>query len=400
VPTQTARPKNDDVDLSSALPCKEVTSERKPRAERLTTSESLLLDIIRVCAATLVAVGHLTQFHFSTGWPDLQVMARGSVVVFFILSGFVIRYITSRRATGFADYLDDRASRIYSVALPALLITFLTDSIARHVNPGFYAWWEPDYTHAFGRIIVSLFFAAQLWTLEIKPLSNAPFWSLNYEVAYYLLYGCAFYLRNRKRWIWIGVVALIVGPKILLLFPIWLLGSYAHDLYQRWNASGTLAFHINRLSLVVLALSLALSLALRFDPAFMRMGARLNEFLFIERHRLHLGMTGGVVGVYAGGLLGTVVLMQLLLFARRLKIDPDLRSVRILRFIAEGTFPIYLLHYPLYVLIAACIPYNHGSSVQKLLILFVVVTLCILAGHPANLLKMMLRRRGHTVVTG
>jgi len=113
----------------------------------LTTSESFALDIIRFVAAAVVAFGHLTQHFFSTGWMDLTFAARCAVAVFFLLSGFVIRYVTCRKQATLKHYLGDRASRIYSVALPALLFTLLADSISRHVNPALLCvgrWLDPS----------------------------------------------------------------------------------------------------------------------------------------------------------------------------------------------------------------------------------------------------------------
>jgi hypothetical protein len=50
-------------------------------AESLTTSESLMLDVLRTVAAIVVAFGHLTQKPFSTNWPDLTPMAVFAVVI-------------------------------------------------------------------------------------------------------------------------------------------------------------------------------------------------------------------------------------------------------------------------------------------------------------------------------
>ncbi len=49
---------------------------------------------------------------------DLSVNA---VAVFFVLSGFIIRHITSIRPMTAQKYAVDRLSRIYSVTLPAVL---------------------------------------------------------------------------------------------------------------------------------------------------------------------------------------------------------------------------------------------------------------------------------------
>src|SRR5438270_12814711 len=104
----------------------------KPR--RLPVASSLLLDIVRFGAAVIVATGHVTQGFFSTGWPDLTDNAVESVGVFFVLSGFVIRYVTRLKYARIGEYWIDRASRIYSVVIPAVVFTLLADCAALHAN--------------------------------------------------------------------------------------------------------------------------------------------------------------------------------------------------------------------------------------------------------------------------
>ena len=60
---------------------------------------------------------------------------------------------------------------------------------------------------------------------------------------------------------------------------------------------------------------------------------------------------------------------------------------RAIRFIAEGTFPLYLLHFPLYVLAAAIVPYNHASTSAKLLLFITVFALSVLAGSSLQSLE-------------
>jgi peptidoglycan/LPS O-acetylase OafA/YrhL len=316
------------------------------------------------------------------------------VGIFFVLSGFVIRHVTCKRHSTLDNYLKDRASRIYSVVLPALVLTLLADMTSRRINPGFYANWSELATHPLERIFENLVFSAQLWTRDVSPLSNSPFWSLNYEVAYYVLYGCAFYLTGRKRIFWIAVTMLVVGPKILLLFPVWLIGCLAHDLYQRWNGSGRTAANLNWAIAGSLALAVGAFVAIRVDRGLLHSALQLRSFLYVESQRLNLGMTGGGISFYAVGLFGSIFFMRLLLAVRRIKVAADTKLVRMTRFISEGTFPIYLLHFPLYVLIAACIPYDHSSPFQKGLIFLAILTIGVLAGPPCNLLKVKLRSIG------
>lgn len=346
-----------------------------------------MLDIIRVVAACVVAFGHLTQYPFSSGWTDLTFLARSAVSVFFVLSGFVIRYVTVRRPTTFRHYLGDRASRIYSVAIPALLLTWFTDSIARHMNPAFYAHWVGDYGHAPLRILVNLLFCGQQWTHAVTPLSNSPYWSINYEVSYYVGYGLFFYLARKTRWFWIAALALLSGPRVLYLAPLWILGCVAHDLYQHWTSNGTAARMLNWLMLIPLSVFTFVIIEAPLHPGLTYLSA-LSFFPHVYGMMTSVQVRPPEV---VFGFLWVIIFLWLLMTARQLTLNEDSRVARSIRFISEGTFPIYLTHFPLFVLIGACIPYNHGSPFQKLLVFIAVVAFGVLAGHPCNLLKNWIR---------
>ncbi len=364
------------------------------KTEALTTSESLALDVIRVTASAAVAFGHLTQKYFSTGWTDVTWIARCSVAIFFVLSGFVIRYVTSARPASLGGYLSDRASRIYSIALPALLLTLVADLTSQHVNPAFYAYWIKSSSHPLLRILVNLIFCGQIWNFSFEPLSNSPYWSVNYEVVYYFIYGCWFYLARNKRILWIAALCLFVGPRIIFLFPLWLAGAAAHDLYRKWTREGTAATYLNR-ALAVLFLALLFSLL----PPVRSHARQITDRILIRTSFLPWNGTLAPFD-YLFGFAWIVVFLRILLTARSFTIRPKTNFVRTVRFISEGTFPLYLIHFPLYVLIAACIPYDHASSAEKLAIYLSVVSLGIVAGHPGNLLKNQLRSFFFAVYAG
>jgi len=354
--------------------------------QRLTTSESVMLDIVRASAAGLVAFGHVTQHYFSTGIPDLTSYARGAVGVFFVLSGFVIRYVTTGRPTTFGHYFGDRASRIYSIAVPALLLTVLTDTVALHVNPSFYHYWYIDYVHPWRRVIMNLAFCGHFWNYIRYPMSNNPYWSVDFEVTYYLIYGFWFYLTGIKRWIGVLAVGLIKGPEIMYLFPLWIAGCVIHDLYQKWVASPP--WSRTRVSICAGCLSsVALAVFARFHvPAKTMHG--FTHFIY----SIHLRPTE-----YLFGVMWATIFFALLLLARQISLQPRTRFVRTVTFLSEGTFPTYLLHFPIYVLIAACIPYDHAKLLPKVLMFLFVVTIGILAGHPGNIFKNKLRGLPETV---
>jgi peptidoglycan/LPS O-acetylase OafA/YrhL len=112
--------------------------------------------------------------------------------------------------------------------------------------------------------------------------------------------------------------------------------------------------------------------------------------LGVSRH-FKLGMSSRPFDALFWGVILVVVGLAMLACVRSFAIDKASRPAQAIRFIAEGTFPIYLLHFPLLVLIGAAIPYNHASSVAKVVIVLTVAILGILTGPPLNYLKKALR---------
>jgi len=201
---------------------------------KFSTATSVLLDVLRLASAIVIAAAHLTQSYFSTGWPDLTEHGRPALVMLFLLSGLVIRYVTVIRRGRMTDFWVDRISRVYSVVVPALVFTVIASYLAMRINPAYYLPnWGINGGRPLLRIGLNLIFMAQSWNLTYEPFSNTPFWTLSYEVFYYVFYAVAFYLVGIRRGFWLLIVAALAGQHILLLLPLWLIGCLAHDIYQR-----------------------------------------------------------------------------------------------------------------------------------------------------------------------
>ena len=52
-----------------------------------------------------------------------------AVKVFFVLSGFVIAYVAETKSNSLPLFFRDRLSRLYSVVVPAILVTCIADSL-------------------------------------------------------------------------------------------------------------------------------------------------------------------------------------------------------------------------------------------------------------------------------
>ena len=93
---------------------------------------SLYLDLMRPIAALVVMLSHVSQTTLTDGQMEVFAYTGTEAVdVFFVLSGFVIAHVCATREGGWRDYAISRATRIYSVAMPALLLTAAVDAIGR-----------------------------------------------------------------------------------------------------------------------------------------------------------------------------------------------------------------------------------------------------------------------------
>jgi peptidoglycan/LPS O-acetylase OafA/YrhL len=83
---------------------------------------SIYLDLIRFTAALFVFISHVPRFSGSWLW-QLTGFGHEAVVIFFVLSGFVISYVVFDKNESPQKYITNRLSRIYSVSIPAILLT-------------------------------------------------------------------------------------------------------------------------------------------------------------------------------------------------------------------------------------------------------------------------------------
>lgn len=306
-----------------------------------------MLDVVRFGAACLVLLHHAAIPKFGTYLPyRLAMTGTEPVMAFFVLSGFVIA-LTAETTDRTADqYLLSRAARLLSVTIPAIALTVALDYLGDALSPALYAdhWTDPATVANLHmplsiRLGATASFLNEIWGLDVWPGTNSPFWSLGYEAAYYLIFGLAFYGRSaRARAIWIASACILVGPKVLLLLPIWLMGVGAWHIYKR-------------LAIPPLGGALLCAGATLLYVAFIGAGARSGLDGISEA--LTAGMSPGMIGLsnhflsnYVSGLLFSCVLIGLKGLQSALSSALS-RAASAIRAAAQCTFSMYLYHYPL-----------------------------------------------------
>ena len=328
---------------------------------------SLYLDLIRFIAAFLVFVDHYSG-HNLTGGLLYQLAPFGAeaVVVFFVLSGYVIAYATDARERSAGVYMVNRAARIYSVALPALVITFLLDLIGRSIKPDLYLAmpaFQPS--GEIWQFLSGLLFVNQLWSVNEEIGSNLPYWSLGYEIWYYAIFGVALFASGRWRIIGTITLLLIVGPTIASMFPLWLLGWFAY----RVTSSRGPCHNMPKL----------FSACCFFGSILAWVGYEI----WVGRHQRPFGLAphflnrSQLAQDYIIGLLFTINLVGVATISPLFE-QLSKRLTAAIRWAAGATFTLYLFHMPILLVVAAVLPWR-ADSMSMRVTLFVVPLLSVFA---------------------
>ena len=305
-----------------------------------------LMDVFRALAAYLVVISHIRDllivdspdalnialsskiYYFITGF------GHSAVIIFFVLSGFWITKSVVRRsgeAAFWLEYLIDRLSRLWIVAIPAILLGGLLDIM------GIFLFSLPIYTGATGSTsmpetaIESLNLAtlvANVLFLQtfVSPAlgSNGPLWSLAFEFWYYVWFPALWYSVKRRS-LTLTLFALGVGllnPEAYLGFLSWLCGSLLYFLISRFRWEGASLF---------LRRTILLSGVLAFAAAMA--GARL---------RLGIWFDPVLSAAFSWLMLGICIS----------KPAPTRWLNFIARYGARSSFSLYAIHFPLVAFIA------------------------------------------------
>lgn len=197
----------------------------------LSKNVSALLDFFRYLAALLVVFHHLEHLYPKSWISPLASFGHDAVIFFFILSGFVIAHTTRSKDFGWRAYAISRLSRIYSVVLPALALTILLYSIGRWLGLARYSGVSSrEWLDLFP---VSLAFLNYAVGMQLEVPTNTAYWSICFEVWYYLIFGCVFYFSGIWRLLLLIVVVLSAGAGTLLMFPIWVLGYWFYGRHAK-----------------------------------------------------------------------------------------------------------------------------------------------------------------------
>jgi peptidoglycan/LPS O-acetylase OafA/YrhL len=316
---------------------------------------SLYLDVTRLFAAVLVVLTHFVQNGLMLpGASWLPTFGREAVMVFFVLSGYVIAYTTAEKSLTLRQYAVARATRIYSAAIPVVLLCFALVYLVADA-----AQVPPQLTYQANKPWLYLplhwLFMGELWQLAESPPWLVQYWSLNYEVWYYVLFGVLFYLRGKRRLLLGALVLLVMGYKLWLLLPVWLAGAALFH-YQRALPLSVAAARAGWLASIA---ALCAYRVLGLDVALRTLGIELWPF-----PALRLGNADRYLADYLVCLLVCVNFA----LARQCAFGALLTLATPIRALSAYTFTLYLIHGPVIGMWLLFYPYQPGNVADLLLL--------------------------------
>ncbi len=240
--------------------------KRKPRLERL--------EALRGFAALYVVFFHILPQKIYLLGLDIGALFRfgpEAVIVFFVLSGFVIKYTYEKsKDKSFKFYFIRRFIRLY---VPLLFI-FLLGYLLKCYKEGMLA--SPEWLTLLGNLFMLQDVISQKpHVISATYMGNGVLWSLSYEWWFYMLF---FFLANKidkerlNKWVSIititAAVTYVIYPfhvnRLVMYFAIWWIGVRFAETYLaggKFTIRGIMPFAYVLFTITAI---LALNLAIHF----------------------------------------------------------------------------------------------------------------------------------------
>lgn len=357
------------------------TATASPRSiAPLSSQASAHLNMLRGVAALVVLLGHWRNLFF-LDWAEVHhkhlllepfyfvtKFGHEAVVVFFVLSGFligrtVLRPVWAGRWSA-KHYAFHRIIRLELVLLPALVLCWIWDSAGIHLfSP------SPTYLGTGGSSVllydVSHWISFRIFwgnvafvqTLRVPPFgSDNPLWSLANEFWYYALFPCLVVLLTRS-FSWIKrIIAALVMLAVAIFIGRWMLGGFLI-----WLFGVMLIFLPRPRGLVSLRYWLFLA------GAFVLVAIQLLltfDFRMVE---------GTINTDYVLGIFVTVLLYALLYYPHSVSRQYE----KFAGLIAGFSYTLYLTHMPVLVFFSAWRNHRAQPTVGHFLIPIAILCLTI-----------------------
>ncbi len=327
---------------------------------------SIILDLIRFSAAITVFFVHAKEIWFPQTIHDPNQtgdISHVAVITFFVLSGYVISYTSLNKNRGAIQYGSARLSRLYSILIPGLIISILSQFVITTRSSLF-----DDFSifNIIIRYLASASLTNEILFFSFEPIVNGPLWTLSYEFVFYLFFGLWYFkCRTLKQKLLLIISSIIMAPKIMLLFPIWIMGSYSYR-HKPFDIKPIISY-----TLLILFLIIALFLSFVIFP------------YPSTTESYPLAYSGRFISDYIIGGLIALALIFLPDGSNVHHVIPP-KTLKVIREIGDLTFPIYVFHYPLLLLYQNIVDFQVCNSGQFYQAIFTVLLISVGFGYLCN----------------
>jgi peptidoglycan/LPS O-acetylase OafA/YrhL len=324
---------------------------------------STTLDLVRFLCSQGVLAGHLFYF-LNIGAGSLTGLASYCVLIFFVLSGFLIslslfRNLSSDQSYNFGSYFRDRFFRIYPPFLASLVFVFALDAI------GFLIASQPfSLTAYLFEFIVNILqlqeFPAATYLNEQFMIeffrfncfgTNLPLWTIGIEWWMYMFFGLGVFLWTGKIKFRIMYVPILF---ILMISPVYFIFRATHmapGLTLYWFMGTLITLISGKVSIKKGVTPVAAGILLIL--------AGLTSF-----HQL--GFTPSII-IFCVGLLTLQAVEQGCHFT----VNKSIR--RTAKFLAGYSYSLYLIHYP--ILYFAVYVFKPSGEISTFILLYLIVNI-------------------------
>lgn len=300
----------------------------------LTKNSSVGLDFLRAFCSQLVLVGHGISFvgiYLNLQPPHFPYMQNIAVVIFFLLSGFLITYSVFQKTTdpsyGFNEYFIDRFARIYSGYIPCLIFIFFFDTAYSYLSSEYYHQNAFNLKTFIGNIFMLQDYPKKLFGVTSFG-SGRPLWTLAIEWWFYMFFGWLVLKLDWARKSKMNFLFFIVTLLVFAVVPVFNLKGRGQGLTLVWVFGSLSYFAFLYLKIIRISSNWAL-----IGFLFFLASALTRSISRVEEYEL----------VFAVLLAISIIFFVLFLDQTHFLVGHKIQ--RAITFFASFSFTLYMIHY-------------------------------------------------------
>jgi len=336
-------------------------------AYRVPDGQAVIFDAVRLLATAAVFLGHATKPDTLFD-VDVALLGRATIPVFLMLSGYLTAAAMARGGV-FWRRAARRYLGLWFVVVPAIPILLAADLwlIAQGSVILEDAKFDADLSPGavLREAVQALTYSGEYWRLDAVGqglFGNQAFWTVEYIMAYSVVTAALYLLDGSRRIAVVALAALVAGPTVVLLSPLWFAGVAAFEIHRRCAAAAEAeragqpasawAVHLRRRAAAIAAAGLAVVIAVEITG--------VGETAYLESKswasydwRQHLGMAKRFAWQWllVPGLFLALVGSKYLIAWR-----PAPGTVAACRAAARYTLPVYVFHFSMIYVAESLIP--------------------------------------------